>query len=113
MLHAHQAACAALRAGAEAAAVDAAARSTLAREEPDGEFPHGTGHGLGLEVHEAPRLHRRSEEVLRANMLVTVEPGLYFPGWGGVRIEDDYLVTDGEPRMLVKLGKDRLISVPV
>ena len=74
---------------------------------------HSTGHGLGLEVHEGPSLRRTGEETLRAGMVVTVEPGLYFPGWGGVRIEDDMLVVDGAARPLVELEKDRLQTLPL
>ncbi|MBU6400908.1 MAG: M24 family metallopeptidase, partial [Verrucomicrobia bacterium] len=68
-------------------------------------FFHGTGHGLGLEIHEAPRVGPWSEDVLRAGHVVTVEPGLYYPGLGGVRIEDTVLVTAGAPRNLTKFEK--------
>ena len=63
-------------------------------------FFHGTGHGLGLAVHEAPGMGANAEGKLKRNTVVTVEPGLYYPGLGGVRIEDVVQVTDSKPRML-------------
>ena len=78
--------------------VDAAARSTLARYELAEAFGHGTGHGLGLEIHEAPRVGQTgqpgTDALLRPGMVFTIEPGVYVPGVGGVRIEDDVLVTE-------------------
>jgi Xaa-Pro aminopeptidase len=89
---------AAVKPGVKASSVDAAARETLARHGLGDAFGHGTGHGLGLEVHEEPRIGRYSETqpdvVLEPGMVFTVEPGAYVPGLGGVRIEDDVLVTD-------------------
>lgn len=77
--------------------VDAAARAAFARHGSAEAFTHGTGHGLGLEVHEAPRVSRaregHAEPALVAGQVLTLEPGLYYPGWGGARIEDDVLVT--------------------
>jgi Xaa-Pro aminopeptidase len=91
--------------------VDAAARDALARYGLDGAFGHGTGHGLGLDVHEAPRLSRRSAEApgtdrLEAGMVFTIEPGAYVEGTGGVRIEDDVLRLDDGCRLLTDVPRD-------
>lgn len=98
VLEAQQAAIAVARPGVMASEVDAAARSTLARYELAEAFGHGTGHGLGLEIHEAPRVGQTgqpgTDAILRPGMVFTVEPGVYVPGVGGVRIEDDVLVTE-------------------
>lgn len=94
LLRAHHEAVRALRPGVSGVEVDAVARKVIADAGYGANFLHGLGHGLGLEVHEAPRLSRTSRDVLKAGDVVTVEPGIYIEGWGGLRIEDDYLITE-------------------
>lgn len=93
-------ACEILRERRPGSEVDAAARDMFEAEGIGSAFPHSTGHGLGLEVHEAPSLRKGVQAELSADMVVTVEPGLYFAGWGGIRIEDDFRITAGEPERL-------------
>jgi Xaa-Pro aminopeptidase len=105
VLEAHDQAVRAVRPGVLRFAVDAAARDVLARAGMGDAFGHGTGHGLGIEVHEEPRISRRrpgvdrdpgqeaEDDAVQPGMVFTIEPGAYFPGWSGVRIEDDVLVT--------------------
>ena len=88
VLEAQQAATAAVREGVAAGAVDEAARAVLRRAGYGKFFTHSTGHGVGLEIHEAPRVARRQPARLRAGMVITIEPGAYLGGQGGVRIED-------------------------
>jgi Xaa-Pro aminopeptidase len=104
VLAAQERAIAAIRPGATAREVDAEARSVIEEAGFGPFFRHGTGHGLGLEIHESPRLQQTSEETLVPGMVVTVEPGIYLPDWGGIRIEDDVLVTPD--------GRDVLSRVP-
>jgi Xaa-Pro aminopeptidase len=93
-------------AGAECRAVDAVARETIDAAGHEERFGHGLGHGVGLEVHEAPRLGKTAEGSLEAGNAVTVEPGVYLPGEFGVRIEDLVIVTEGEPRILTGFPKE-------
>ncbi len=93
VLEAQAAAKDALRPGVRAGEVDAAARDVLKRFKLDGYFTHSTGHGLGLEVHEMPRLGKNERTIMREGMVVTVEPGVYISKHFGVRIEDEMVVT--------------------
>jgi Xaa-Pro aminopeptidase len=95
-----------IRPGVRADEVDAEARSVIAQAGFGDFFGHGLGHGLGLQVHEAPALRPNSEVVLQPGMVMTVEPGIYLPGWGGVRIEDDVLVTPDGCEVLTTVAKD-------
>ncbi|HKA66993.1 MAG TPA: Xaa-Pro peptidase family protein [Solirubrobacterales bacterium] len=96
----------AIEAGAGGEAVDAVARRVIEAAGHGDRFGHGLGHGVGLEVHEAPRLSPRSEDVLAPGEVVTVEPGVYLPGQLGVRIEDLVVVTEDGHRNLSGLPKD-------
>ena len=97
---------AAIRPGVCCKTVDVAARECIAKAGFGEKFGHGLGHGLGREVHEAPGLGKASNTRLKCGMVVTVEPGIYLPGTGGVRIEDDVLVTSTSARRLSSLPRD-------
>ena len=105
---AQQAGVDAVASGKNAGAVDDAARSIV--EKAGHSFGHGTGHGCGLEVHEAPTVRRGSDDMLSDGMAITVEPGIYLPGLGGVRIEDLVIVTNGGCDVLTRSPKE-LIQV--
>ena len=105
VLAAHDAAIAAVRAGTTTGAVDAAARHVIDAAGMGDRFFHRTGHGLGLEAHEDPSLDPGSGTVLEAGMVFTIEPGIYIPGWGGVRIEDDVVVEPSGCRLLTKADR--------
>lgn len=104
VLDAQQLAIKSICAGANSKAVDAVARDYIASKGYGDRFGHGLGHGTGLAVHEGPRLSPLKEMVLEAGMLVTVEPGIYIPGWGGVRIENQVVVGEDGPLVLNRLS---------
>jgi Xaa-Pro aminopeptidase/Xaa-Pro dipeptidase len=103
---AHDRAIEAVRAGVACRAIDAAARSWIEKQGFGASFTHGTGHGVGLDVHEYPRLAAQSQAVLETGMVVTVEPGVYLPGLWGVRIEDLVVVQKDGCALLSKISKD-------
>ncbi len=105
VLSAQEQAIAAISAGRSCHEVDQVARNVIAKAGFGRNFGHGLGHGIGLEIHEAPRLAANQHLKLEAGMVVTVEPGIYLPGFGGVRIEDDVLVTKGGCEVLTTLDK--------
>jgi Xaa-Pro aminopeptidase len=106
VLEAQLAAIDAVRAGARTVTVDGAARMVLKKHGLDQAFTHSTGHGLGLEIHEPPRLGRKDKLRLKAGMAITIEPGAYLEGFGGIRIEDTVIVTDNGCEVLTPTSKD-------
>ena len=107
---AQRAGVAAVRDGAVGAEIDQACRGILAADGLADAFVHGVGHGVGLEIHEPPMLGSRSDVVLEADWVVTVEPGVYLPAEGGVRVEDTVLVTEDGPRRLTRAPKEPLLG---
>ncbi len=105
VLAGHDAAIAAIREGVTCGAVDAAARTAISQAGFGEFFIHRTGHGLGLEGHEEPNLTPGSERRLESGNVVTVEPGIYIPGWGGIRIEDDIVVERDGARSLTRADR--------
>jgi Xaa-Pro aminopeptidase len=115
---AQAAAVAKLQHGVPAKEVDAAARKVITDAGYGKFFTHGLGHGIGLDIHELPRIRANSDDILQAGMVVTIEPGIYLgerkdpktgeklPGWGGIRIEDDYLITKDGAKQLTTLPHD-------
>ena len=106
VLKAQQSAIRSIRAGARCCDVDAVARKVIENAGFGKHFNHSLGHGIGLNIHEGPRLSAASDAPLKAGMVVTVEPGIYLEGWGGVRIEDDCLVTRNGCEVLTSVPKE-------
>ncbi len=106
VLEAQLAAISVVRAGVTAGEVDQAARQVLRRAKLDRYFTHSTGHGVGLEIHEPPRLAACNDAVLQSGMVITIEPGVYLPGRCGVRIEDMLLVTERGYEVLTPVSKE-------
>ena len=100
----------AVRPGAVGRKVDAVARDVISAAGFGDAFGHGLGHGVGIDVHEDPRLAQTSEQVLEPGNVVTVEPGIYLEGRGGIRIEDLVIVTDDGPEILTTSTKE-LVTV--
>jgi len=105
-LEAQIAACEAVRPGITGAELDAVARDIIEAAGYGDRFGHSLGHGIGLDVHEMPRIAKTAKAALEPGMIVTIEPGIYLPGVGGVRIEDDVLVTERGGKNLSRLPKD-------
>jgi Xaa-Pro aminopeptidase len=105
-LQAQLAACAGIRPGMTGEEADAVARRVIAEAGFGEQFGHGLGHGIGIDVHEAPRLAQESTDVLTAGNVITIEPGIYLPGIGGVRIEDLAVVRDDGVELFTSFPKE-------
>ncbi|MFC2314609.1 MAG: M24 family metallopeptidase [Selenomonas massiliensis] len=106
VLSAQMRALAALRPGVTGIEVDRIARDSIAEKNFEQYFGHGLGHSLGLEIHEEPRLSKAGKHIMQPNMLITDEPGVYIPGWGGIRIEDTVLITADGSEPLTRAPKE-------
>ena len=106
VLKAQRRAITAIKPGVTLEKLDGVARRLIAGAGYEKNFRHGLGHGIGLEIHEAPRVAPGQDQLLEPGMVVTVEPGIYLPGWGGVRVEDDVLVTRTGHEVLSRVSKE-------
>jgi Xaa-Pro aminopeptidase len=108
VLKAQKTACKAVRPGLPCARLDGVAREIIMKAGYGDNFGHGLGHGVGMIVHDKPVLSPQSNDILEPGMVITIEPGIYIPNWGGVRIEDNILVTANGGQILSRLSKDLL-----
>ena len=99
-----------IQSGTAAAEADKLVRSMIEKAGYGEQFGHGLGHGVGLEVHEPPRLGTQSNDILSDKMVFTIEPGIYVPGWGGIRIEDTVILDNGKLVSLTHAGKEALLQ---
>ena len=106
---AQQRGCDIAKAGVPCKEVDAATREYIGEMGYGKYYTHGTGHGLGLEIHTSPRFSPQSEQVLEVNNVMTIEPGIYLAGWGGVRIEDDIIIGKDDCEILNQTTKDLVV----
>lgn len=106
VLKAQEEAESAIRPGVSAGEIDRIAREVITKEGFGEKFIHSTGHGVGLEIHEYPRLYKGNNEILEEGMVITVEPGIYIKGFGGIRIEDLILVTNDGKEIITRVSKD-------
>ena len=97
------------KANVKCASVDIACREIIEKHGYGDFFTHSTGHGIGLEVHTLPRIHKTNDDLLQTNQVITIEPGIYISGWGGVRIEDDCLIKDTQCIPLNRTTKELLV----
>ena len=104
-----QAGCEAAKAGVPCIQIDRITRDYITKRGYGKYYNHGTGHGLGLEIHTEPRLSHLSDQILQTNNVVTIEPGIYLPEWGGVRIEDDLIIGEENSEILNKTTKELVI----
>ena len=111
VLMAQETAEATIEAGMTGEAAHMIAQAIIAEAGHGERFGHGLGHGVGLEVHEHPRVSSTSEDVIEEGMVITIEPGIYIPGWGGVRIEDQGVIEDGKLRVFTQAPKLRMVGV--
>ncbi|MGE5389708.1 MAG: M24 family metallopeptidase [Deltaproteobacteria bacterium] len=109
LLQAQNKALSMVRAGISCREIDQAVRDHLKNYDLDSYFIHSTGHGVGLEIHELPRVSVYSDSILAENMVITIEPGIYFPDWGGIRIEDMVIVKDGGCEIITRSDKNLII----